>query len=203
MKPSEFKRLLKKSYDEGRPSKLFIILMILLFAVFAFYPSDTVFFAKRIRDNGVLVYSIDHYVRFVNTAAQVAIPIILRDKVGMMQAAYVGIATVVSTQTLKRVFDHFSISGTKLGQRPTGKKRNMPSGHSSMVSCAMYFVCKRYGKRHALYLIPVMVLTMYARIMIKAHTFSAVLAGCILGILMAALFTSKYKKEGHKPNMKT
>lgn len=174
--------------------KLFTTLLILIFMVSAFYPSDTDFYSKKKKDDNPVVHSVEHYVRFANTAAMALIPIILMDKIGMVQALYVGIATTVATQSLKRVFNHISIFGTELGRRPSGSLQNMPSGHSSMASCAMYFVIRRYGLKHALYLVPILLLTMNARLMLNAHTLSAVIAGCTLGILCAALFTSKYTK---------
>jgi lipid A 1-phosphatase len=71
----------------------------------------------------------------------------------------------------------------------------MPSGHSSMASCATYFVCRRYGLWHALYLLPILLLTMYARVALNDHTVSAVIVGALVGFVTAALFTSPYKPD--------
>jgi lipid A 1-phosphatase len=62
-----------------------------------------------------------------------------------------------------------------------------------MASCAAYFVARRYGLWHALYLIPIMLLTMSARVMLDAHTISAVLTGCLIGLICAAWWTSPYQ----------
>ncbi len=189
------RNLVKKSYREVKTSKIFISFLALIFLLSAFYPSDINFFANRQKDESLVVHIVENYVRFINAAAQVLIPIILQDKIGMMQAAYVGATTFIVTRVLKKSFNHFSVSGVPLGQRPNGGQDNMPSGHSSITSSAMYFVCRRYGAKHAIYLVPIMILTMYARVMLKAHTVSAVIAGCVLGIIVAALLTSKYKNS--------
>ncbi|MDI1301312.1 MAG: phosphatase PAP2 family protein [bacterium] len=143
-------------------------------------------------NNEVVVFN-DSYLRFTNTAVQIAIPVLLADKIGMMQLVYVGISTTVATQGLKRILDKWEIWGTQLGERPKGptKRHNMPSGHSSMAACAVYFVCRRYGFVHALYLTPIMLLTMYSRVALNDHTVTAVIAGALIGFLMAAIFTSK------------
>lgn len=59
-----------------------------------------------------------------------------------------------------------------------------------MASCAVYFIGRRYGLRLALLLSPLLILTMYARVISSDHTVSAVVAGALLGFLTTALFTS-------------
>jgi lipid A 1-phosphatase len=66
----------------------------------------------------------------------------------------------------------------------------MPSGHSSMASCAVYFVGRRYSIWLAIPLAIIMLLTMYARVMLNQHTISAVIAGALIGFLATAMFTS-------------
>ena len=188
-------KLLKRAYTDVRVPKLFMIVLALIFALTTVYPTDLQYYKYAIQDNGVFVNSIEHGVRFINTAAQVIIPIVLLDKIGMVQAAYVGIATTMTTHSLKYVLNDVSIFGTRLGETPSESNNNMPSGHSSMAASAMHFVCRRYGWKHAFYLVPITLLTMYARFMLQAHTLSAVLAGCIIGILVAEFFTSPYRSN--------
>ena len=85
------------------------------------------------------------------------------------------------------------VLGVRLGERPHGGRHNMPSGHASLASSAVYFVGRRYGWWHLLYLVPVLLLTMFARVELDAHTGSAVIAGALIGIFSAALFTGKYR----------
>ena len=59
-----------------------------------------------------------------------------------------------------------------------------------MAASATYFVMRRYGWAHALYLVPLLLLTLHARVALGAHTISAVLAGALVGLLAAAAFTS-------------
>jgi len=133
----------------------------------------------------------DRYLRFANTAAQIALPVLAKDRAGLIQLVYVGISTTAATHGLKRLVDGWYVRGTRLGERPSGpgSRYNMPSGHSSMASSAAYFVCRRYGLRHALYLIPILLLTMHARVVLDAHTVAAVIAGALTGFIMAAMFT--------------
>jgi lipid A 1-phosphatase len=135
--------------------------------------------------------------RFVNTIIQIGLPLLLRDKEGMVQLLYLGVATTVATQGLKRVVNDVHVGGTRIGERPYApdSRYNMPSGHTTMSSCAVYFVARRYGWRHLLYLVPILLLTMGARIMLDAHTLSAVLAGALIGFICAAWYTSPYRKQ--------
>jgi membrane-associated phospholipid phosphatase len=197
MLTGNFKSCLKEAWADVHVPRRFLAVLTALFCLASFYPSDMQDYSERVKDRGAVAYYSEHYVRFVNTAAQALIPIVLSDKIGMVQAVYVGIATTVTTHSLKRIMNSWSSFGTRMGQRPYGKdsSNNMPSGHSSMAASAMYFVYRRYGRKHAFYLVPVTALAMYARVMLTAHTLSAVLAGCLLGIIAAAVFTSRYAPE--------
>jgi membrane-associated phospholipid phosphatase len=141
----------------------------------------------------------EHQLRFVNTIVQIGLPLLLRDVQGITQLIAVGLSTTAVTHGLKRLLNKVHVGETRLGERPYSprSRHNMPSGHSSMASCAAYFVARRYGWWHLLYLIPITLLTMGARVMLGDHTLSAVLAGCLVGVLCAALFTSRRMK--HRP----
>jgi membrane-associated phospholipid phosphatase len=132
----------------------------------------------------------ENYVRFVPTAVQIALPMVLGDKVGLVQLIYVAVSTTVVTHGLKHVLDDRWVMHTRLGQRPNGGSINMPSGHSSMASCGVYFVGRRYSIWLGLLLSVILGLTMYARVMLNAHTISAVIAGALVGCLTSAWFTS-------------
>jgi membrane-associated phospholipid phosphatase len=181
----------KRAYTEVRKPRRFIGACLIGIALCVAFPTDYGSYPPA--DTGQGVYALDHYVRFVNTAAQVALPLLLADKIGMVQLVYVGISTTLATHGLKRIVDRWQFWDARVGQRPSGpgSRYNMPSGHSSMASCAAYFVGRRYSWWHLLYLIPILLLTMYARVALDAHTVAAVIAGALIGLAMAAIFTSR------------
>lgn len=186
--------LFKQAYDErDRPSRLqiFCVVGILLSIVF---PTDLLSYRATPVDTSPLVVGTDHYGRFVNTAVQAALPIVTGDSIGFVQLVYVALGTTAATHGLKFLLDKTQVWDARLGERPNGGEHNMPSGHSSMASCAVYFVCRRYGWWHALYMVPILLLTMYARVQLEAHTIPAVIAGALVGILMAAIFTGKRRQ---------
>jgi lipid A 1-phosphatase len=189
----------KIAYSEvNRPKKL-MLLLILSFLACLFYPTDLDDYSKHLSDMkaGQLEYMTEHYGRFVNTALQVGLPLLLADKVGLVQLGYVAVSSTILTHGTKRLVNNWRVRGTRLGERPSspGSKHNMPSGHSSMASCAMYFVCRRYSFWFAFLLIPILLLTMYTRVMLHDHTVSAVLAGALVGILSSVLFTSRWQRD--------
>jgi membrane-associated phospholipid phosphatase len=192
-------KLCKTAYREVDRPKKFILLLILAFLACVFYPSDLEDYSRHFPDMkaGQVENITENYARFINTALQVGLPIVLADKVGLVQLAYVAVSSTILTHGTKHLVNNWHVRGTRLGQRPSSpaSKHNMPSGHSSMASCAMYFVCRRYSLWFALLLIPIMFLTMYTRVMLHDHTVSAVLAGAIVGILSGALFTSRWNRS--------
>ncbi len=182
----------------------FIAACLVSLVVCVFYPSDLASYREHLgAERPAWVEPSETKLRFVNTIAQIGLPLLLRDKEGMAQLLYLGVATTIATQGLKRVVNDVHVGGTRIGERPYApdSRHNMPSGHSSMSSCAVYFVARRYGWRHLFYLVPILLLTMGARIMLDAHTLSAVLAGCLIGLICAAWYTSPYRKP--KPEEKT
>lgn len=172
-----------------------------------FYPTDLAAYVSRegVSRAPALAHFTEHYLRFVNPVLQAALPLLLRDKAGMVELAKVAIATTVATQGLKHALNNVQVMGHRIGQRPTpypGKPPrdsvqgnfNMPSGHSSMASCGAYFVSRRYGWKWLLIVLPILLLTMFARVSLDEHTLSAVISGALLGILMTAIFTTRYRK---------
>jgi membrane-associated phospholipid phosphatase len=167
-----------------------------------FYPTDI---AGYVRQEGIsrapwIAHFTERYVRFINPGLQVAVPLLLRDKAGLVQLVKVAIVTTLATQVMKHALNNVHFMGARLGERPTqypGKPPrdfadsnfNMPSGHSSMASCGAYFVARRYGWKWALIMFPVLLLTMFARVSLDEHTLSAV-----LGLLISAIFTTPRRK---------
>ncbi len=136
------------------------------------------------------VNQVEHYFRFIPTIIQIALPLVLADKIGMVQLVYAGVATTLVTHIGKRALNDQTLWDNRLGRRPSGGNHNMPSGHSSMAACAIYFIARRYNLWLGLALTPLLLLTMYARVALNDHTVSAVIAGCLVGFLMTAMFTS-------------
>ncbi|MEW5951787.1 MAG: phosphatase PAP2 family protein [Elusimicrobiota bacterium] len=194
------KDLFKRACTEVCLPKKMLYCFIPICIIMMFYPSDMKYYQSREKNKGIFVYSIEHYVRYVNTAAQAILPIIYRDPIGIAQACMVGASTTIAVHSLKRIFDKITIFGTRLGERPYNKNssHNIPSGHCAMASSAMYFVYRRYGCKHLYYLLPITALTMYARLALKAHTVSAVASGCLVCIIAAAFFTSEYFSKNKK-----
>ncbi|MFH2134021.1 MAG: lipid A 1-phosphatase LpxE [Pseudomonadota bacterium] len=187
----------RDSLPKKRPMG-FIAACALSLLVCVFYPSDLAEYRETLNNERPFwVEPTETKLRFVNTIAQVAMPLLLRDKEGMVQLLAIAVTATVATQGLKRVVNDVEVGGTRLGERPYApdSRHNMPSGHSSMSSCAVYFVARRYGWQHLFYLAPILLLTMGARLMLDAHTLSAVLAGCLIGFICAAWFTSPYRKK--------
>ena len=54
---------------------------------------------------------------------------------------------------------------------------------------------RRYSLWFGVIVIPIMLLTMYARVMLDAHTISAVISGAMTGMLVTTLFTTKWRRK--------
>ncbi len=193
----KIKELFLKSINHKKPKTL-VFIFIFIFFCGVFYPSDMDGFYAVDRSQNVPTYVeyTEEYARFIPTIIQAILPILTRDPVGLMQTINVGILTTLSTHSIKYALDDVVIFGRRLGQRPRAKTshHNMPSGHSSMVGCAVAFLARRYGLKW-LFLLPIAFLTMYARFLYDAHTISATIAGLSLGIICSLLLSSRYEKK--------
>ena len=189
---SSSKSIFRTAYDEVRRPLVLIVFLLCAAVLSAVYPSDLESYPVLHAGEAVpqAVTLTENYVRFVPTAIQVALPVVLGDKVGLVQLVYVAVSATIATHGTKYLLNKRWIGHTRLGQRPNGGDSNMPSGHSSMASCAVYFVGRRYSIWLGLALSVIMAMTMYARVMLNAHTISAVLAGALIGFAMTAVFTS-------------
>lgn len=174
-----------------RPWRL-IIACLCGIALISIFPSDLEDYRETPPSNHPIVAGVEDYGPYIGTAVQIVLPFVKRDPVGILQNLYIGVGSTMLTHGLKRALDPVVVAGTRLGERPNGGRHNMPSGHSSMAASAMYFVGRRYGWAHLLYLLPIVLLAMFARVALDAHTISAVIAGALAGIVGAALFTSPF-----------
>lgn len=141
---------------------------------------------------------VEHQGRFVNTALQIGLPLLLRDWAGLKALIWVGLTATAGTHGAKRLFDDVVISGVRLGQRPSGpdSHHNFPSGHSSLASSGAVFVARRYGLRWLWLLLPMTLATMFARLEFDAHTLSAVIAGGAIGLLCTWPFSRPREPQG-------
>jgi lipid A 1-phosphatase len=159
------------------------------------YPSDVngVYAVCHAAEKTFIVQKTEKYLRHTNSVLPIATVIVLRDWKGAGQIIGVIGAGIVASHGPKRLLNDVSIMGTRLGQRPSSKtsKHNMPSGHSTLASAGGWFMARRYSMWFLLLCLPITVLTMYARVMLGAHTVSATIAGTILGVLVAALFVRR------------
>lgn len=175
-----------------------ILGVLLVIAVVAVYPSDLPSY-QAANYNGAedaLVMGVEDYGRHINTLLALAVPIVLRDWVGLKQLAVATVAGIIATHGSKRLLNDVWIGDTRLGQRPGGpdSSYNMPSGHSALASAVIWFLGRRYSWWWALLTVPITLLTMYARVMLDAHTLSGVIVGALVGLLVTALFVTKRRQ---------
>lgn len=167
-------------------------LAVVLAVACALYPSDHEhdYQTSRGGEQEASVMVVEEGVRHLNSLMAIALPLIHRDLVGLAQLAVVAVVGTAATHIPKRLCNDWVIAGTRLGQRPHrhDSKGNVPSGHSSLASCAAFFVCRRYGWRWAWLLLPITLATMWARVMLDQHTMSAVFAGLFVGVAVALFF---------------
>jgi len=171
---------------------------VLVISLVAVYPSDLPSYQNADYDGhqDALVIGVEDYARHANTLLAFAVPIALRDWVGLKQLAVATVAGIIATHGPKRLLNDVWIGDTRLGQRPHSpdSNHNMPSGHSALASAVVWFLGRRYSWWWALLTVPITLLTMYARVMLNAHTISAVIAGCLVGLLVTALFVTKRRR---------
>ncbi|MDC1248751.1 MAG: phosphatase PAP2 family protein, partial [Planktomarina sp.] len=183
-----------------------IVLLVTIILISSLYPSDLEndYSTSRGGEDISFVVSTEKYGRHINTLMPFALAIISRDKAGFKQILVIAVSGIIASHGPKRILNNVKIMGTRLGQRPfsSTSKHNTPSGHSTLAGATAYFVMRRYSWWLAVIVIPVLLCTMYARVMLDKHTISATLAGAATGLLVAALFSTKFLgfriRVGHK-----
>lgn len=176
----------------GRRRRLWWSALIALI-ISSFYPTDLKRHYAEPRNGHLrpLVVNVETVGRHTNTALPFLTILILRDVSGLKQLAAISVAGIAASHGPKRLLNNVEIFGTRLGERPSSptSKHNMPSGHSTLASAGAYFMARRYSHWFGLVVWPIVALTMYARVMLDAHTVSATIAGALTGVLVASLFT--------------
>lgn len=176
-----------------------IVLVTLGLALSAmFYPSDMEgrYATSKGGQGDWLVETTEDYGRHLNTLIPLGAALVLRDVTGLKQIVVITVAGIVASHGPKRLLNNVEVLGTRLGQRPYApdSKHNSPSGHSTLAGAGAYVAMRRYSPWFALIVLPILLLTMYARVMLDLHTVSAVIAGALTGLLVASLFATK--REG-------
>ncbi|GMB94040.1 Lipid A 1-phosphatase LpxE [Helicobacter heilmannii] len=184
----KLKTLCLNSLPQSLPIKS-IVLFALLFVFGAITPFPKI--ARQPQVPAAFGFT-EHYARFIPTIASFALPLVKRDVIGLVQIVHVSIATTIATHSLKWGLNNVVIFGRRLGERPNGSSKNMPSGHSSMVACALGFLVRRYGAVW-LWFLPLAFMTMGARIYLNAHTIGALIAGFSVGMLCVLFLTTRFK----------
>lgn len=174
--------------------RLAVLAMLAAILIATLYPSDLPAYHAAPYDgaDSALVGIVEQRLRHVNTIAALAVPLVLRDWTGLRQLAVLTLTGTLATQGPKFLLNDITVGGTRLGERPYGtqSRHNMPSGHSALAASVIWFLGRRYSWWWLLLTVPITALTVWARLMLNAHTFSAVIAGCLIGILITALFVT-------------
>ena len=194
-----FAQILRLPSHMIRKHALMMTVIIAIILAAAVYPSDLEQYraAPYGGHDNTLAVSVEDYGRHLNTALAIAVPLVLRDLTGIKQLAVVIVAGVVATHVPKRLLNRVELFGTRLGERPhsPNSNHNMPSGHSALSSAAIWYLGRRYSWWFLLLTLPVAGLTMWARVILGAHTISAVIAGGLVGILVTILFVTKRREQ--------
>lgn len=193
-----YKEILRLPGRHLRQNRLVFSLGLGLILLISVYPSDIASYRANPYPGYEMpaVVLVEDKLRHINTIAAFAVPIVLRDWVGLKQLSVVVLAGTAATHIPKRALDQVTIAGTRLGERPNRptSRHNMPSGHSSLASAVIWFLGRRYGWGWLALTVPITLATMGTRVLLNAHTISAVLAGALVGILVTALFVTRREK---------
>ena len=172
------------------------IMMVTIIVSASIYPSDLEndYAVSKGGHDMPFVVAVENYGRHINTVLPFALALLLKDKEGIKQLGFITVAGILASHGPKRLLNGVEVMGTRLGQRPSTatSKHNMPSGHSTLAGACAYFVMRRYSIWLGLIVIPVLLATMYARVMLDKHTISATVAGAATGLLVAGLFSTKF-----------
>jgi len=80
--------------------------------------------------------------------------------------------------------------------RPNGGKHSFPSGHTSAAFTGAAFIQKRYGWNYGAPAYAAAMFVGWSRIQARKHHVTDVMAGAVLGVVSAYLFTRPYEKTG-------
>ena len=190
-----FRELLSQPFKVIYRHGVVVCMMVVIILAATVYPSDMEndYAVSKGGHERPVVVVFEDYGRHINTLLPFVLALILKDKEGWKQLGMITVVGILASHGPKRLLNDVEIMGTRLGQRPnsTSSKHNMPSGHSTLAGACAYFVMRRYSIWFGAIVIPVLLFTMYARVMLDKHTVSATISGATTGLLVAALFSTK------------
>jgi lipid A 1-phosphatase len=190
-----FRELLSQPFVVIYRHGVVVCMVVVIILAATFYPSDMEndYAVSNFGHERPVVVAFEDYGRHINTLLPFVLALVLKDKEGWKQLGMITVVGILASHGPKRLLNDVEIMGTRLGQRPnsTSSKHNMPSGHSTLAGACAYFVMRRYSIWFGSIVIPVLLFTMYARVMLDKHTVSATISGAATGLLIAALFSTK------------
>ena len=190
-----FRELLSQPFKVICRHGVVVCMVVVIILAATVYPSDMEndYAVSKGGHERPVVVAFEDYGRHINTLLPFVLALVLKDKEGWKQLGMITVLGILASHGPKRLLNDVEIMGTRLGQRPnsTSSKHNMPSGHSTLAGACAYFVMRRYSIWFGAIVIPVLLFTMYARVMLDKHTVSATISGAATGLLVAALFSTK------------
>ena len=190
-----FRELLSQQFKVIYRHGVVVWMMVVIILAATVYPSDMEndYAVSKGGYERPVVVAFEDYGRHINTLLPFVLALVLKDKEGWKQLGMITVVGILASHGPKGLLNYVEIMGTRLGQRPnsTSSKHNMPSGHSTLAGACAYFVMRRYSIWFGAIVIPVLLFTMYARVMLDKHTVSATISGATTGLLVAALFSTK------------
>ena len=182
--------------------KLLAAFMVLAIVMATVYPSDLDRHraANYAGHQMPLIVFTEDYGRHLNSIAALGTALVLRDLTGLKQLAVIIVVGIAATHGPKRLLNNVEVMGTRLGERPSRQtsNHNMPSGHSALASAVIWFLGRRYSWWWLLLTVPVTLMTMLARVLLDAHTISAVIAGMLVGLAFTMLFVTPCRRNEHQ-----
>ena len=190
-----FRELLSQPFKVMYRHVVVVCMVVVIILAATVYPSDMEndYAVSKGGHERLVVVAFEDYGRHINTLLPFVLALVLKDKEGWKQLGMITVVGILASHGPKRLLNDVEIMGTRLGQRPnsTSSKHNMPSGHSTLAGACAFFVMRRYSIWFGAIVIPVLLFTMYARVMLDKHTVSATISGAATGLLVSALFSTK------------
>lgn len=133
--------------------------------------------------------------QILNPAIGFALTVMKEDEPGMYQWLYSTVTNAVLTAAIKGATNKIHGGRDKMNKRPNGKPRNFPSGHTSSASVGANFIAMRYGFTYAIVPYIILGFTAAGRVQVDKHTEAGVVAGAMVGLLSAFIFTKKFVEK--------
>ncbi len=133
--------------------------------------------------------------QIANPAIGFALTVMKEDEPGMYQWLYSTITNAVLTAAIKGATNKIHGGRDPMNKRPNGKPHNFPSGHTSSASVGANFIAFRYGFTYAIVPYVILGLTAAGRVQVHKHTEAGVVAGAMVGLLSAFIFTKQYVEK--------